>query len=150
MYQIGLLLTHTDCDVTSFNKLSGWGSVTSSSGSISTSSCLTITSCSIESSSSPSDINMVSSVPLLSAIWHKYWQFLLNVFPLYFYNETWFFSSFYYNSWFPSFTIQHADFFTNVKVFQWYWMLVIILGLILLILMYLFNVTFIICSWFYL
>ena len=30
-----------------------------------------------------------------------------------FYNEIWFLISFHYNSWFPSFTIEHAGFFTN-------------------------------------
>ena len=143
MYQTGFLLTRPDRIVTSFDKLSGWGTFTSLCGSISTSSRLTITSCSIEFSYSPSDIKMVSSVTLLSAIWSKCWKFLLNVLPFFcfYYEASWFFTSFHYSSWFPSFTIQHADFFTNVKVFQWSWMLVIIFGLILLILLSLLNIT---------
>ena len=49
-----------------------------------------------------------------------------------FYNETsWLVISFHYNSWFSHFAIQHADFFSNVKVFQWSWMFVIILLILL-------------------
>ena len=45
-----------------------------------------------------------------------------------FYNETCFFTFFHSNSWLPSFTIQHDNFFTNLKFYQWFWMLVMILA----------------------